>query len=179
MRRWGGARPGVGIAYAGLLWAVGATTALAQEAGGGARGGSNLGFDPSGYQQFNTPYSGDFTFVRLMYRTEPWRAYRNPGWAHDFPVAERNFAKILAELTTMHPWLGGSNVLAMDDPELFKYPIAYLSEPGYWDVSEVEAESLRNYLLKGGFLILDDMNGPQQWRTMAYQMARVLRSIPR
>ena len=129
----------------------------------GDRGGSNLGFDPSGYQQFNTDYSGHYTFVRLMYRTDPRRAYRNPGWAHDYPVAERNFAKIMTELTTMTPWLGGSNVLAMDDPELFKYPIAYLSEPGDWELSAVEAETLRAYLLKGGFMILDDLAGPWQW----------------
>ncbi len=127
------------------------------------RGGANLGFDPGGYQQFNTAYSGEFVFVRLMYRTEPWRAYRNPGWAHDYPVAERNFGRILDALTTMHPWLGGSNVLAMDDPELFRYPIAYLSEPGDWRLSPGEAENLRAYLLKGGFMILDDMAGPRQW----------------
>ncbi|MDX1394585.1 MAG: DUF4159 domain-containing protein [Gemmatimonadota bacterium] len=124
------------------------------------RGGSNLGFDPGGYQQFNTNYTGHFTFVRLMYRTSPRRAYRNPGWAHDYPVAERNFGKILSELTTMTPWLGGSNVLAMDDPELFKYPVAYLSEPGDWELSQEEAETLRAYILKGGFLIIDDMSGP-------------------
>lgn len=138
------------------------------------RGGANLGFDPSGYQQYNTEYTGDFTFVRLMYRTAPWEAYRNPGWAHDYPVAERNFGKILDELTTMTPWLGGSNVLAMDDPELFKYPIAYLSEPGYWELSAAEAENLRAYLLKGGFLILDDMNGPYQLRNAYVQLKRIL-----
>lgn len=149
---------------------------VAQERDGAAvdRGGSNLGFDPSGYQEYNTGYSGDFTFVRLMYRTEPWRAYRNPGWAHDYPVAESNFGKILDELTTISPWLGGSNVLAMDDPELFKYPVAYLSEPGDWRVSAAEAENLRNYLLKGGFLILDDMNGNQHLRNAAIQLRSVL-----
>ncbi len=129
-----------------------------------ARGGANLGFDPSGYQRFNTEYSGNFVFVRLMYRTDPWEAYRNPGWAHDYPVAERNFAKILDALTTMTPWQGGSNVLAFDDPELFKFPIAYLSEPGYWRLSPEEAASLRAYLLKGGFLIIDDMIGTRQLR---------------
>lgn len=137
------------------------------------RGGSNLGFDPSGYQQYNTEYSGDFTFVRLMYRTAPWQAYRNPGWAHDYPIAERNFSKILDELTTMSPWLEGSNVLAMDDPELFKYPVAYLSEPGYWDLGPTEEESLRSYLDKGGFLIVDDMNGDRQFRNMLRQLAKL------
>jgi len=137
------------------------------------RGGRNLGFNPEGYQRFNTEYSGDFTFVRLMYRTDAFRAYRNPGWAHDYPIAERNFSKILDELTTMSPFLEGSNVLAMDDPELFKYPVAYLSEPGYWDLGDEEADNLRNYLLKGGFLIIDDMNGPGQFRNMAWQLNKM------
>jgi hypothetical protein len=148
---------GAGALAAGLAWGSWAAPAAAQEEN---RGGSNLGFDPSGYMQFNTEYSGRFTFVRLMYRTSPRRAYRNPGWAHDYPVAERNFGQIMTELTSMTPWLGGSNVLAFDDPELFKYPVAYLSEPGDWELSQAEAETLRAYLLKGGFLIIDDMSGP-------------------
>ena len=138
------------------------------------RGGRYLGFDPSGYQQYNTEYSGRFTFVRLMYRTDPWRAYRNPGWAHDYPVAERNFGKILSELTTMSPWMEGSNVLAMDDPELFRYPVAYLSEPGDWELAPEEAEVLRAYLLKGGFMILDDMRGPWQWENTVRMIQYVL-----
>jgi hypothetical protein len=146
----------LGLAFTAL--AFGPAPGAAQQEN---RGGANLGFDPSGYQQFNTEYTGHFTFVRLMYRTSPRRAYRNPGWAHDYPVAERNFGKILDELTSMTPWLGGSNVMAMDDPELFKYPVAYLSEPGDWELSPVEAETLRAYLLKGGFMILDDLRGFQ------------------
>lgn len=138
------------------------------------RGGRNLGFDPSGYQQFNTEYSGEFVFVRLMYRTDPWRAYRNPGWAHDYPVAERNLGKILSELTTMTPWLGGSNVLAMDDPELFRYPVAYLSEPGDWVLSPEEAETLRAYILKGGFMILDDMRGPWNFENTVRMLQYIL-----
>jgi len=44
----------------------------------------------------------------------------------------------------------------MDDPELFKHPIAYLSEPGYWHLSPGEASGLRHWLAKGGCLIVDD-----------------------
>lgn len=161
--------PWLMAALAALL--VPLAVAVAQERD---RGGSNLGFDPSGYQQFNTPYTGNFVFVRLMYRSDPWRAYRNPGWAHDYPIAERNFGKILDELTTMTPWLGGSNVLAMDDPELFRFPIAYLSEPGDWQLSEAEAENMRAYLLKGGFLIIDDMDGPRHFANMARMLRLIL-----
>jgi hypothetical protein len=48
------------------------------------------------------------------------------------------------------------NVMTLDDPDLTLFPIAYLSEPGYWRMTEAEAAGLRNYLLKGGFIIFDD-----------------------
>ena len=49
--------------------------------------------------------------------------------------------------------------LALDDPNLMKYPVAYLSEPGGWFPNEKEIEGLRKYLLKGGFVIVDDFDG--------------------
>jgi hypothetical protein len=81
--------------------------------------------------------------------------------------------KILKELTSTSPHLDGSNVLSLDDPELFSYPIAYMSEPGVWSVSEDEATGLRTYLLKGGFIIFDDFRGGDL-DNLYEQMRRVL-----
>jgi ATP-dependent Clp protease protease subunit len=67
----------------------------------------------------------------------------------------------------------GSRVVALDDPDLFLFPIAYLSEPGYWTPTEEEVAALRAYLLKGGFLIFDDFGGPD-WINLRTQMERVL-----
>jgi hypothetical protein len=117
----------------------------------------------------NTENEHEFTFVRLQYTGGGW----NPGWYHDYPRAEQNFARILEAVTLLDPYMGGSNILRLDDPELFKYPLAYLSEPGYWSMSEAEAEGLRNYLLKGGFLIVDDFGG-WDWQNFELQMRRVL-----
>ena len=111
----------------------------------------------------------EFTFVRLQYSA----GGRNPGWFHDYPRAEQNFAKILDELSLVEPYLGGSNILRLDDPELFKYPLAYLSEPGQWNMSEHEVDGLRNYLLKGGFLIVDDF-GDWDWQNFELQMRRAV-----
>ena len=127
---------------------------------GGAQG--RLQLEP------NAPYSGAFTFVRLRY-TNPGPA----GWAFDYPAMERNFTTILRELSSIRPGTFGSNVHVMDDPELHNYPIAYLSEPGYWAPSKAEAEGLRRWILKGGFLIVDDfLLG--QWENFASAMRRVL-----
>lgn len=103
------------------------------------------------YIEPNAPYDGRFTFVRLRYRV-----YGRSGWEFDYPAMERNFMTILKDLTSMKLHWRESNIYDMDDPELFRYPIAYLSEPGYWHPSQSEAAGLRAWLAKGGFLIVDD-----------------------
>jgi len=116
----------------------------------------------------NVAYDARFTFVRLRYRE-----YGPAGWAFDYPAMERNFMTIVDELTAIAPHTRESNILTMDDPELLKYPIAYLSEPGYWLPDEREAEGLRTWIEKGGFLIVDDFYG-YQWQNFERSMRRVL-----
>jgi len=131
------------------------------------------------FDELNTSYDGRFTFVRLRYA--PLEGFSGGGgyfrgdvkWDHDYPRAERNFVKILDELTAIGPYMRGGNILAVDDPELFKYPVAYLVEAGFWTLTPDEAESLRNYLLKGGFLIFDDFAG-RQWYNFQDRMRDVL-----
>jgi len=130
---------------------------------------------PPDYKAYNVPYGVDFTFVRIRYEEGfSGRFGRgNPGWAHDYPRAERNFSRIVNELTNVEMRPDASNILMFNDPELFKYPIAYLSEPGFWTMSSEEESGLRNYLLKGGFLIVDDFAGGGQWANFASQVAQV------
>jgi hypothetical protein len=81
---------------------------------------------------------------------------------------------ILHEITSIRPHVEGSNIHTFDDPALLKYPIAYLSEPGYWYPSEAEVSGLREYLRKGGFLIADDFHFPNEWRVFEAAIRRVL-----
>jgi hypothetical protein len=113
------------------------------------------------------PYDGHFTIVRL------WYPYHG-GWAYDWPDMEYNLGQILPELTSLRPNPAGSNVMRMDDPDLLKYPIAYLSEPGYWYPSDSEVLGLRQYLAKGGFLIVDDFHFPNEWAVFHEAIMRVL-----
>ena len=135
---------------------------------------------PDGVRIENTAYNGRFTFVRIRYTPSRW----GPGnymwgldlkWNHDYPRGETDFMKILKETTTLDLNPAGGNILALDDPELFKYPLAYLCEPGFWTLDDEESAGLRAYLLKGGFLIVDDFAGPQ-WDNFEAQMRRVLPS---
>ena len=127
----------------------------------------------------NTPYDGRFTFVRLRYADGGRFSFRrDPPWSHDHPRAERNLMKILESITYIDPFMGpsGGNILMLDDPELFKYPVAYMSEPGFWTLTEAEAEGLRSYLMKGGFVIFDDFRG-RHWYNFETQMRRVLPDV--
>lgn len=123
----------------------------------------------------NVPYDGRFTFVRIRYAVPLESGFRGDDlpWSHDYARAERHFTRILSELSSLRVRTDASNVVSLDDPELFKYPVAYLCEPGFWNPSETEVAALRAYLLKGGFLIVDDFVG-NQWYNFEEQMRRVL-----
>ena len=123
--------------------------------------------------QGNTPYDGRFTFVRLRYGGMFFGGRQGPPWSHDYPDGEVHFTKILEDISLLRVRTDGSNVLALDDPELFNYPIAYMAEPGFWGVTPTEASAFRSYLLKGGFAIFDDFRG-EHWDNLQYQMRLVL-----
>jgi hypothetical protein len=131
------------------------------------RGGRLFGFGPRFGQYPNVPYDGRFTVARIEYA-------RYGGWAADYPAMERNLTQILHEITSIRPHVDGSNVHTFDDPALLKYPIAYLSEPGYWYPNQAEVSGLRDYLRKGGFLIADDFHFPNEWRVFEAAIRRVL-----
>lgn len=142
--------------------------------------------------QEGPPYNGRFTFVRIRYgdaasdlRTFGFgRRSRRGGfgrggqapWAHDYPRAETNFARILEATTLIDTYTEGNSgrVLTLDDPDLFKYPVASIIEVGYWNPTDAEVGNLRAYLLKGGFLIVDDFRGTREVENFAYHMQRVL-----
>jgi len=127
--------------------------------------------------QGNTPYDGRFVFIRLRYSFGfgGFRSRGGPPWSHDYPRGEVHFTKILNEITYVRPRLDGSNILSLDDPDLFNYPVAYMAEPGYWSLTDKETESFRSYLKKGGFVIFDDFRESEgAWINLQEQMRRVL-----
>lgn len=115
-----------------------------------------------GFQQVrgNTPYNGRFTFVRLRFDVKGFGGMGQAPWAHDYPRAEWNLMHIVSDFTLLAPRVDGGNILAVDDPDLFKFPFAYICEPGFWTQTEEQVELLRSWLLKGGFLVVDDFRGP-------------------
>ena len=128
----------------------------------------------------NIPYDGRFTFARLQYTTGPGGYYYHglPAWAHGYASGESNLMSILNETSALAPHLDASNVFALDDPELCKFPVAYMTEAGFWTMTDSEAAAFRAYLLKGGFAIFDDFRGDFRggggWENFEANMRRVL-----
>lgn len=124
----------------------------------------------------NPKYDGRFTYARIKFTMGNdgfGGRFRDIKWAHDYPRSDEHFPKIVQEITSIETRTDASVIVGLDDPELFKFPFAYMCEPGFWLPSDAEAVGLRNYLLKGGFLIIDDFQGPA-WYNFEAQMKRVL-----
>ena len=119
------------------------------------------------------PYDSNLVFTRLIYGSG-MGGFGGAAWSHDYPAADKNLGGILDYISHVRVRLDGTNVLDLDDPEIFQNPILYVWEPGYWSIEASEAARLREYLLKGGFVIFDDFEGPEHWDNMTRQMRRAL-----
>jgi len=123
-----------------------------------------------------TSYS-EFTLARLRWGSD-LGGFRRGGfssaWNHDYPRAEQHLSLIIKDITLADIRTDADVIVALDDPALFRYPIALMWEPGFWNLSDREAESFRAYLLKGGFAVFEDFDGAEQWRVFEAQMRRVL-----
>ena len=102
----------------------------------------------------------DFTFVRLEYRGD-LTALSN--WEVDYPASDRNFIYQLRKQTNIDV-APDSKSIAVWSEELFNYPFAYVLEVGSMRLSKTDAENLREYLLRGGFIFVDDFHGGLEWK---------------
>jgi hypothetical protein len=153
------------------------------------RGFRDFGGPPRGPLRVrpNIPYDGRFTFVRVNYETAPGGYWYGgwPAWAHGYPLAEQNLMKIMNEVSFLGAHAEEINTISFDDPELCKYPVAYVIEVSWWQMSDREASALRDYLKKGGFVIVDDFKvrgfgggiGGGGWDVFEANMRRVLPDV--
>ncbi len=117
-----------------------------------------------------------FTFTRIRYSSHYGSGRRHGGgpgqWATDYPDADLNFSYRLQQMTSMKvdP---DCRVIDIGDPELFRYPFVYIVEPGRLAFTDEEIPILRRYLLNGGFLMIDDFWGEDEWDNLAGEIKRV------
>lgn len=98
---------------------------------------------------------------------------RGEEWSHDYPEAGLHFSKILTELSKLQVVLDEDEyIFAFDDPNLMKYPFAYMCEVGHMQLTDKEIEGMREYLLRGGFLLVDDFRSSYEMRNFEYHFKR-------
>jgi len=105
---------------------------------------------------YTDPTNSEFVLARWHY-SAGWGG--GGGWRHDYPDAEEHILQIMSETTGLNTNSLSYRVVELSSPEIFKYPFAYVSEPGEMLLSDVEVENLREYIERGGFVMLDDFGG--------------------
>jgi hypothetical protein len=159
-----------------LRWAVILLVALLSATSGEAqRRGGRGGFSvrPASPEDFD----GSWQFCRVAFRGN--RNGDGGGWSVDFPRADINMSIRLSELSKTTVSFAGDQepnhlVVRLTDPTLFQCPFIMMTEVGAAYIDEAEAEALRNYLLKGGFLWADDFWGEWAWQAWMEQLGKAL-----
>jgi hypothetical protein len=137
--------------------------------GGGRRGGEGgFGRQEAPRRPDANSFTGDFTFCRLAYQQARDYGADGGGWGVDYPRADQNLSIRLSELSKARVNFDASGdpnyyVVIPDDPELFECPFIMMSEFGGTHFDESEAAHLRDYMLKGGFMWVDDSWGESAW----------------
>jgi len=130
----------------------------------------------------------EWIFARLMYPEHPnalfSRRYRFGGsmdwreggtsWTQDYPRADRHFSLALRRLTRISARSVEQPVNLDDDDDVYDFPWLCAGEMGDWKLTASQAKKLRDYLLRGGFLMLDDFWGAEEWNGFAGEIKRVL-----
>jgi Domain of unknown function (DUF4159) len=116
-----------------------------------------------------------FTFARVRYDKDPNRGWRRGGggFTTDFPDSDLNLSFRLQQMTSLKvdP---DARLIRLNDPELSNYPFLFISAPGALHLTDPEVEALRAYLLHGGFVLMDDFWGEQEWENCEDVMKQVL-----
>ena len=98
-------------------------------------------------------------------------------WSRDYPKADRQFLIALKRLTRIQG-RATEQVVNLDSDDIFNYPWVYAVKVQTWSFTDDEAKRLREYLLKGGFLMVDDFHGSEDWENFMNGMRQVFPDRP-
>jgi hypothetical protein len=138
---------------------------------------ANVGL-PHDYQE-----QTEFVVGRLMYppyRSGPFARFGGgdwtqggTSWAVDYPRGDRDFARLLRRTTRVHVRSVEQPVNLDDGDDVYYWPFMIVGLPGSWDLTEPQTRTLRDYLLRGGFLLCDSFFGTTEWEGFEATMKRV------
>jgi hypothetical protein len=124
----------------------------------------------SGYFFRNDPPLKEFVIARWY--SDGWRG---DGWSHDYPTAEEHILQIMKEVSLVDTDRLAYKVVDLASPEIFRYPFSYVSHPGEVFPSDAEIANLREYVERGGFVMLDDFGGQGQGQREIESFRNILR----
>ena len=121
----------------------------------------------------------EFYFTRAAYSGGGggFRRWRRQSWATDYPKSDRQFLIVAERLTGLDMFME-EHPRTLTDEHLNRFPFLYALEVGYMSMTPEEATALREYLLRGGFLVIDDFWGTYEWEIFEYEMQKVFPEYP-
>jgi hypothetical protein len=143
------------------------------------------------YNDFPLPndwqHPAEWTFARLMYPqyrgfgfgfyNRDWRSGYSM-WTQDYPRADRHFLRAIRRLSRIDAKSVEQPVNLEDGDDVYNWPWLYAVQVGRWDLTDQQAAKLRDYILRGGFFMVDDFWGPPQWEIFERSMRRVFPDRP-
>ena len=152
--------------------------AIAEDAGIAGEAGIAAGAEIDETQQARPLPMHEFYFTRAAY-SGGGRGFRRrrQSWATDYPKSDRQFLIVAERLTGLDMFMEEHPRLLTDE-HLNRFPFLYALEVGGMSMTPEEAAALREYLLRGGFLVVDDFWGTYEWETFEYEMQKVLPEYP-
>jgi hypothetical protein len=116
---------------------------------------------------------GEWVFARFMYRSVSWGRRSRSNWTIDYPRSDRHLAAAVRRLTRVDARSVEQPVAAEDGDDIYNWPWLYGVEVGHWDLTDLQAAKLRDYLLRGGFFMCDDFHGTFEWSVFVSSMKKV------
>ncbi len=121
----------------------------------------------------NVPPATEFIAARWHFGTNGMIGHM--GWSHNYPQSDQHLNGFLERATRLDVEEMSYRIVELGSDEVFDYPFAYVSEPGEMQLTDREVDNLRQFISRGGFVLMDDFDGPVQWAQMRSQ---VLRAFP-
>jgi hypothetical protein len=143
------------------------------------------------YSHYPVPADKDtrteWTFARLMYTpvgryyggVEFFRSWKEGGsnWTMDYPRSDRHLSRAVQRLTRIDV-RQAEEPIDLDDGDVYDWPWLYGVEVGHWSLTDPQAKTLREFLLRGGFFMCDDFHGSVEWATFIESMNKVFPDRP-
>jgi hypothetical protein len=137
-----------------------------------------IDMDGESFPPANPNEKAEWTFARFRYDLgDEFGFYRFQRWAADYPKADRQFILGVKRLSRVQS-RSTEQVVDADSDDLFNWPWIYIEDAGAWRLSERQAARLREFLLRGGFLMVDDSHGDQEWGNFLAGMRMILPNGP-